>query len=447
MDNKLTISGFLKNESSFNIGHAKGVMKIEDMVQIETEYAFSDSISFFSVLRQYYDSAFDANSLYRINRRLLSHARGNYWLREVYLDYNSPSFDMRIGRQQVVWGTADGIKIMDVVCPTDQREYYLDTFSDSRIPRWMLKLEYSPRVNGTLQFLFIPDFETDFIPPPGSPFTYYATTQKGALFESIDRLSHIPRTHYTIQEAYHRPGQSFENSSFGVRWLDVLSNGLEYSLNYLHGYGTPGSRVIIYNPGRPPFPGAPPQGDWVYDTKYHFVELFGFTFTKGIPAGPLQGLTIRGEFAYIHNNYNPTRTPNRLGGIASVDNYKYVLGLDKYLITNWLFSFQFIQLLTDRVWDDGNRLLFGPTLAPLDKCETFLTLRTSTDFMHERIKPDCLIMYGDDNDWRVSPRVEYELRDYLNIALGGNFFWGRRDQLLGEFRDNDQGYVEIKYGF
>ena len=67
--------------------------------------------------------------------------------------------------------------------------------------------------------------------------------------------------------------------------------------------------------------------------------------------------------------------------------------------------------------------------------------------MHERIKPDCLVMYGDDNDWRVSPRIEYELRDYLFLAVGGNMFWGRRDQLLGEFRDNDQVFFEIKYGF
>jgi len=67
--------------------------------------------------------------------------------------------------------------------------------------------------------------------------------------------------------------------------------------------------------------------------------------------------------------------------------------------------------------------------------------------MHERIKPECLILYGEYNDWRVSPRIDYELRDYLNISFGGHFFWGRKDQLFGEFRDNDEIYIEIKYGF
>ena len=130
-----------------------------------------------------------------------------------------------------------------------------------------------------------------------------------------------------------------------------------------------------------------------------------------------------------------------------MDNYKYVIGLDKYFWTDWLFSFQFIQLNTDRDSEHGQRLLFGATKAHLDQVDTFCTLKVATDFMHERIKPECLIMCGDDNDWRIAPRINYELRDYLNISFGAHLFWGRRDQLLGEFRDNDEVYLEIKYGF
>jgi len=447
LHDKLTISGFLKNETAYSVGHDKDFMKIENTFQIETEYRFNDTFSFFFIIREFYDSAFDANPKFEKNRHLLSRTRGPDWLRECYLDYYSPDLDIRIGKQQVVWGRADGIKIMDVVCPTDQREYFLDRFADSRIPRWMLKVEYSPTLNGTLQFLFIPDFATDFSAPPGSPFTYRVNELKGELIDALDMLSRIPGTHYTFTEVRDKPGQSFENSSFGVRWLDILPNGLEYTLNYLHGYGNPGGKIRIANFAFPPFSGAPPQGDWVLRFKYHFTELFGFTFTKGITTGPLSGSSIRGEFAYIHNNFNSTKTPDGLGGIVRVDNYKYVLGLDKYIWTNWLFSFQFIQLITDREKDKGNRLLFGPTKEPLDQFQTILSLKIATDFMHERVKPDCLILYGEYNDWRVSPRINYELRDYLNISLGGNFFWGKKDQLFGEFRDNDEMYIEIQYGF
>ena len=440
LNDKLTISGFLKNETAYNVGHNKEWMKIEHTFQIETEYVFNDSFSFFFILREFYDAAFDATPSWR-NQDLLSRTHGTDWLRECYLDYYSPDLDIRVGKQQVVWGRADGIKIMDVVCPTDQREYVLDSFADSRIPRWMFKVEYSPTINGTLQLLFIPDFETDFFAPPGSPFTYQVNENKGELISMLDQLSSIPGIDFRFSETYDKPGQSFENSSFGVRWLDIFPNGLEYTINYLHGYGNQGGRVRIENFA------LPLRADWILGFKYHFVELFGFTFTKAVNSGPLTGLSVRGEFAYIHNNYNSTATLDRLGGIATVDNYKYVIGVDKYLLTDWLLSFQFIQLITDREKDNGNRLLFGPTGGPLDHIMTILSLRVATDFMHERIKPDCLILYGEYNDWRVSPRIDYELRDYLNISFGGHFFWGKRDQLQGEFRDNDELYVEIKYGF
>ena len=115
-------------------------MKIENTFQLEAEYMFNDSFSFFTIFRYFYDNAFDVNPLFEDNRSRLHRTRGTDWLRECYVNYESPSLDVRIGKQQVVWGTADGIKIMDVVCPTDQREYFLDNYADSRIPRWMLKI-------------------------------------------------------------------------------------------------------------------------------------------------------------------------------------------------------------------------------------------------------------------------------------------------------------------
>jgi len=306
LDDKLTLTGFLKNMTAFNPNHDRDFQEIENTIQLEAEYKFNNNLSFFTIFRYFYDTAFDVNPLFEDVRKQLHRTRGTDWLRECYVNYESPSLDVRIGKQQVVWGTADGIKILDVVCPTDQRHYLLDDYVDSRIPRWMLKLEYSPTVNGTLQFLFIPDFATDYYAPPGSPFTYYSFTLLGDLIDGLHQLAQNPAWHYTFNETHQYPGQSFKNSSFGVRWLDILPNGLEYTLNYLHGYGTFAGNVHIYNLGAPPFPNAPPQGDWVLGYKYPMTNLFGFTFTKGINTGLLTGTTVRGEFAYTHNNYNKT---------------------------------------------------------------------------------------------------------------------------------------------
>jgi len=62
--------------------------------------------------------------------------------RELYVDYAiGDSWDLRLGKQQVVWGTADGMKLLDAINPTDYSEMAQNQMEDSRIPMWMVNLE------------------------------------------------------------------------------------------------------------------------------------------------------------------------------------------------------------------------------------------------------------------------------------------------------------------
>jgi len=63
------------------------------------------------------------------------------WLRELYVDTNAGDWDLRLGKQQVVWGTADGIKLLDNVNPTDWSEFNQNAPADARIPVWMISAE------------------------------------------------------------------------------------------------------------------------------------------------------------------------------------------------------------------------------------------------------------------------------------------------------------------
>jgi len=101
----------------------------------------------------------------------------------------------------------------------------------------------------------------------------------------------------------------------------------------------------------------------------------------------------------------------------------------------------------EREKEHGYKYIFGPTSDVLDQVETMLSLRIATDFMHERLKPNVLITWGDDNDWQVSPRLEYELRDYLIVSGGMNLFYGHSSQLFGQFKNRDTLYLEVKLGF
>jgi len=74
-------------------------------------------------------------------------------LREAYIDTNVNDWAIRLGKQQVVWGTADGMKLLDNINPTDFTEMAQDQMEDSRIPVWMLNAEKFTEDGGNFQIV------------------------------------------------------------------------------------------------------------------------------------------------------------------------------------------------------------------------------------------------------------------------------------------------------
>ncbi len=78
------------------------------------------------------------------------------WLRELYVDTKSgENMSWRLGKQQVVWGKADGVKFLDVINPTDFRHWGQDSMDESRIPLWMINGEYAISDNSSLQVIYV----------------------------------------------------------------------------------------------------------------------------------------------------------------------------------------------------------------------------------------------------------------------------------------------------
>jgi len=77
------------------------------------------------------------------------------WLRELYIDTAAGKMSWRLGKQQVVWGKADGVKFLDIINPTDYRHWGQDSMEDSRIPLWMVNGEYAINDNSSLQVIYV----------------------------------------------------------------------------------------------------------------------------------------------------------------------------------------------------------------------------------------------------------------------------------------------------
>ena len=74
-------------------------------------------------------------------------------LREAYVDAEVNDWSIRAGKQQVVWGTADGMKLLDAINPTDYTEMAQNQMEDSRIPVWMVNAEKDLTTGGNIQLI------------------------------------------------------------------------------------------------------------------------------------------------------------------------------------------------------------------------------------------------------------------------------------------------------
>ncbi|MFH1201992.1 MAG: DUF1302 family protein [Candidatus Omnitrophota bacterium] len=447
---RLEIAGYLKNETSLRMAHGfDEFMKEANIANLEAEYTVSDNVKLFTILRWFYDSVYQLESRYdqdpqwesKTNRKL-KYPEKLQWLRECYADILTDRLDLRLGKQQVVWGTADGVRILDIVNPLDYREWTLKDYIDTRIPLWMINAEGQILANGQLQLLLIPDYQANYYPPSGAPFTL-RTVRIGA--EQVQALTARGRTTATIDE---KPANNLKNTKIGLRWRNIIEgHAFEYTLNYLHTYSFASSAYSVFN-----FMASPALQ---LTRRAEQIEVLGGTFSKTITEGILvpglaKGWTLRGELAYITGDAMNYGTDASIAGTVDTDQINYMLGFDKSFFSNWQFSFQFIQMWA-KAREEYNQarytLLNGATRGPLDKVETMLTVMLATDFLHERLKPQILILYGDDNDWRISPKVSYEISDQWLATAGVHVFEGREQHLSGQFDKNDQLFFELKYTF
>jgi len=134
----LELAGYLKNETALRTAHGLDeFMKQAIVEQLEAEYKFNDNMQFFTILKWFNDFTFDLENKYDSDSKWesksdqkLRYPEKMQWLRECYLDVLTDRLDLRLGKQQVVWGTADGERILDLVNPLDYREWTLKDYID-----------------------------------------------------------------------------------------------------------------------------------------------------------------------------------------------------------------------------------------------------------------------------------------------------------------------------
>jgi len=163
------VSGFVKNETAALQKDGAFIGQKTKNLTETTEYNDSgDVVKFENTLKLFVNGDLGESSALHAELNLVVDPEGegshyeahesytqNDYLRELYVDtmLGDGGVELRLGKQQVVWGTADGAKLLDIINPTDYREMAQNTMEDSRVPVWMAKLEMPAGDSGTVQFI------------------------------------------------------------------------------------------------------------------------------------------------------------------------------------------------------------------------------------------------------------------------------------------------------
>ena len=331
---------------------------------------------------------------------------------EMYLDFYSPHFDLRLGKQFIFWGQTDWINPTDNINPWDYKNISAE-IEDYRIPVNALKANFylgNWNLEAVGVFHFLPNKIPLSFPDSLGPFAA------------------------RLQPA-RRPADKLANTELGFRLSSQIFQ-IDYSFSYFHGFDK--SPSIMFQPVFNPF-GAPQ--DMLITPEYKPYQVFGadFVTTRG-------QFALKGEGAYF-------RTEDTEGIKPFIENphLKYVLGMDYYPRDDVHLNVQFVQKI--RLKYDPNqeqrRLqelgVYNPRVA--DRREQSLSTMLKFEPLNFTSVQLIGVMNLKDRDFFLLPILNYQFADGLNIYGGATIFSGPEESPFGRSKPYSRAFVEVKYSF
>jgi len=383
--------------------------KLQLMIEPELETAVGDDSRFTAIVRLRMDA--------KDNLSPGDHNQAE--LREFYFDTYIDSSIVVLGKQQVVWGKSDGLKVLDIVNPQDFREFILDDFDQSRIPLWTANAEISIN-NVTLQLFLIPDQTYHKFASTDS--SYELTTPliiPPIIIESGPSGANVTINSTTL------PNNTLQDADAGFR-LSTFTHGWDLTFNYLYHYDdTP----VLFRAVNVTANGI----NINIDPQYKRSHLIGGTFSN-----TFGDLTLRGEIGYLTDKYVSTINPLDTNGVVKTGELKTVLGFDWYGFTDTILSTQIFKTYLDN----------HETGMIRDELNTQVTLLIKQDYMNETLHAEILFLQDIDyKDAMVRPKLTYEYSDEVNVYVGADIFYGNVDGLFGQFKETDRVVAGVVVGF
>jgi len=448
------LNGYIKNETAYRYDEPRSITKIRNIFALTAEYPVTDHVNLLASAWVYHDLAYQLFDYETIAARFvrdddkplvfvdnLDREKDSAVaaIRELYLDLILDDVDIRIGKQFIIWGVFDGIRITDEINPLDFRELVLPDLLDYRVPLWSVKLDYFLR-DGDWEFIWIPDIQ------------FHKPAPRGSEWELLQEVSGVTQTGGAEYHTTYPDSFTLGNSELGFRYKTNMF-GAQVGFSYFHTWD---DFPVIFRTIKLDSAEEPD-----FFPTYTRINIFGTTLVK-----PVGEKIVKFELAWIPDKYFGLNRDVDLNGDGFLDgdgvlklkHFRWGLGVD----FNWL-GIDFSPAVTQWVILDYIDGLIQ------DRNDTSFTLFARKPLPEDRAVLQLLaIALINMNELYLKPKVTFEISNHFKIAFGMDLFYGVRSkfgvsaasgavttltaieqsaQFFGNFHNNDRVFAEFKYNF
>ena len=352
----------------------------------------------------FYDSIFDINSR-NYNDDTINTYQSQFRLDDTYLEGSLlSSLDLKAGRQIVVWGKSDSIRVTDVINPLDNRLPAMTDIEDLRLSVGMLKFDYYID-KWNFSAMIIPESRIMLEAAPKSEF-----------FPSDDIL---PSSQGKAVPTLQTPDSSFNNMQYALSANGVFSG---WDLSF--------------------------YGANVLDQRWHInkqtqkrevskIEMLGSAIN--IATG---SFLLKSEVALLNSlRYNSTSEEKR--------RLDTLIGFDYMGIKDTVLS---LEVVNRHIFN--HEVVMSSINAPIpdytDEDEMQSAFRASRSFLNDTLDANFLIsLFGKNFEYGGFARtwIKYDIADALSTNVGLVDYIGGDRPFTNAIKNNDRVFADITYSF
>ncbi|MFM8312652.1 MAG: DUF1302 family protein [Deltaproteobacteria bacterium] len=368
-------------------------------LELNTTVRFRNPWSLGAGFRALVEGAYASNSS-RYLEPVRSRDTQDFILRDLYLQYKSGPFTLKMGNQQVVWGEAFGFYFADLINPKDFRDFGIGPLERNRLHTPIINFKWN--IDDTvLQGLYVVKPYFNKTPNIGSDFSFPFNK-----FFAPNTFTFNDERTLTLAS---------KNAEFGGR-LSPNIPGADLSFLYFNYFDRAPVYVSNQNNGLNEIAG-----------KHYRIETLGTTLSL-----PVSTCVLRSELLY-HLGKQFTFFDGALNSFKS-NQFVGVLGLDYIVGDRWRVGIQV---------SENYRTRTVPGALELSSTQ-LITSHGSFTLTQDHIF-DLLIAYAP-HDGSSLTEISYTipLSKRVDLLFAADLFNGGNSSQFGLFHPASRGYIQIK---